>query len=561
MPGPWEKYQKKGSGPWEKYRSVEVPAAPARTMLESAGAGALQGASFGLADEVEGGLKAARDVMGDQYRYTDLLDRYRANRDTSRAAYEKARQDNPASYATGEIGGGVATAFVPGLGWMNAAKGAKAATVAGKAALGGSISGFGLSDADITKGDIAQSAEDTAVGAGAGLLGQGIVSGASKAIKAIPSLPKKMASVFLNTPEEITETYIKNPVGVRTAPKRFELAGEYEGVLDRLKGEVKEGSQASRDILSSEGAKIKGSEISGLLGKRADEIAARSEGVMDDPETLAAYKWLRENQGKYSPKSEGPPSPLLDAAGNPIPSAPMDLELSTNRIKDTLQGIDRSTDFETAPGKFSRINDVIKKGARSDIDDLLKSRSPAYAQQMEGVAKDTQLLSEASDVAKSPQGLANLFRRIETDQYGAGQVPRETIEALDKRMGSNILERAKLSNAREAFDKSATNGSRNVNLFSNVLKKLPWGIGDVAGPIAGATVDKFGRNMTMGAVDTAVKLNQIFQRGDVQSYVQAAKPLIEAAKQGNPGAILTFQMLSQSNPEALRYLEQQGDGQ
>jgi hypothetical protein len=534
MPGPWEKYQKVGAGPWEKYQTVEVPKRPEDTYLESAALGAAQGASFGLADEVEGGVKAIKDVLGSDYKLGDALGRYRVNRDGARAKYEKARQDNPSVYTTGEVAGSAATALVPGLGWLNAAKGAKTAAVLGKAATGGAIAGFGTSNADLTKGEVGSAAEDVGMGAGAGILGHGIVSGAGKLARTLTptTVAKKLSNVFLNTPEELTETYIKNKEGVLNAPRRFELAGEYQGILDKLKGEVTEGSQASRQILRDEGNSIPGADIAALLKSKADELATRSEGVWDDPQQLAAYKWLQDNAEKYGQ---------------------VEVPLSTNRVKDTLQSIDRSVDFETAPGKFSSIDSQIKGDVRSKIDELLKSQSPAYADQMKGVAADAQLLNQASEVAKSPQGLANIFRRLETDQYGGGQAPRETLEQLDKRMGSDILEKARLSNSREAFDKSITNGSRNVNFFSNMLKDIP--VVKYAAPIMGGTVDKYGRKMTMGAVDTAVWLNQKFASGDLKGYADAATSLMEQAKKGNPQAVLTFQMLSQSNPEALKYLE------
>ncbi len=539
MPGPWEKYQKVGSGPWEKYKTFEAPKRPEKTMVESGLHGAAQGATMGYADELEGALKGAYDVTFGDSKLGQIAERYRANRDTARGRYEKARQDNPGSYLAGEVAGGVGTAFLPGFGWANAVKGASTAAKIGTAAKVGAVAGLGQSTADITKGQLGKAAEDTATGAAIGGVTQGVLSGIGAGLKHLTptNAARKMSNVFLNTPEEITETYIKNPEGVLSAPKRFELAGQYDDVIAKLKGEVQEGSQASRNILTQEAQTVKGAEIASILNSKADDIAARAEGIMDDPETLAAYKWLKDRAGMYAEKG--------------------DADLSTNRVKDILQSIDRSVDFETAPGKFGKIDDTVKKGVRSDVDYLLKGRSPAYAEQMKGVAEDTRLLNEASDIARTPQGLANVFRRLQTDQYGGGQVPREVLERLDKRMGTDILEQAKLSTAREAFDKSVTNGSRNVNFFSNLMKDVP--VVKYAAPIVGGTVDKYGRKLTMGAVDTAVKLNKLYQSQGVQSFIEAAQPVIDAARKGNPSAILTFQMLSQSNPEALRYLDQNNE--
>lgn len=552
MPGPWEKYQKVGAGPWEKYKSLEVTPTPEQPMAESAIKGALQGASFGYADELEGGVKAVRDVMSDKHRIADLLDRYRANRDVSRGEYEKARQDNPASYTSGEVAGTIGTAFVPGLGWANAAKGATTFAKLLVALKAGGAAGFGTSTADVTKGDLGNALEDTAVGAGLGAGTQGLLSGAGALVKGFTptNVAKKLSNVFLNTPEEITETYIKNPAGVKNAPAPFELAQNYQKALERLKNETVEGSQASRAILSKEGQQVGGNELAELLQKRDDDIVARMEGVWDDPEQLAAHKWLSDKAAKLRE-----PGIVADDALGLSPEETQRM-LSTNRVKDMIQGIDRTTQFETKAGEFNKIDDLVKKGARSDIDSLLKERSPAYAEQMKEVAKDAGLLEEATEVAKSPGALANAFKRIERDQTGSGYFPRDVIGRVDDRLGTDFLEQAKLSNAKDAFDKSVTNGSMNVNKFSNMLKKLPGGIGDVAGPLLGGTVDKYGRKMTMGAVDTAVSLNKLLQSGAVQDFQAQAKPLMDAVRKGDPTAVLTFQMLSQSNPDALKYLEQ-----
>jgi len=550
MPVRFEEELPKGSK--VRFEVEAPPKGPETPMLQSAGLGAMQGASFGLADEIEGGFKSVKDVLSDKYRIADLLDRYRANRDSSRADYEKARQDNPASYTAGEVGGGIATAFIPGLGWANAARGAGIAAKLGTAAAAGAVTGFGQSTADVTKGDIENSIEDTVGGAILGAGTQGVLSGAGKIIKSITptNIAKKAANVFLNTPEEVTDTYIKNSEGVLKAPRNYELATAYQDTLGNLKKEVIEGSQKSRQILTEEGKTVGAGRIADILDQKAEKLAAESEGVWDNPQKLAAYKWLKQTAEEYKRGgiTQGP-----DALSDLSPDQ-LQRQLSTNRVKSTLQGIDNSTDFETGPGKFSRIDDQVKKDVRGDIDQVLKSESPAYAKQMaEQVAPDTELLREASEVAGTPGALANAFKRVERDQNGSGYFPREVIGRVDERMGTNFLEQAKLSNAREAFDKSITNGSRNVNFFSNMLKDVP--VVKHLGPIVGGTVDKYGRKMTMGVVDTAVKLNKLSQSGAMQDFRAQAMPILELARQGNPAAILTFQMLSESNPEALKYLQ------
>lgn len=120
--------------------------------------GAAQGASLGFADEITGGIESL---------FTDKT--YEQARDESRSNYDRAKQANPGTYATGEIGAGIGTAFIPGL---NIAKGASLAKAAGQAALLGGATGAGYSEAN----DIGGLASDTALGAGVG----GVVGGAAQ---------------------------------------------------------------------------------------------------------------------------------------------------------------------------------------------------------------------------------------------------------------------------------------------------------------------------------------------------------------------------------------------
>lgn len=513
------------------------------TEVESTALGAIQGGTAGFADEGEGVLRAGKEIIFGDAKFENAPGLYRERRDAARARYEKARQDNPTAYTIGEVGGTIATTAIPAGGLIKGAGrlGKILKSKAGTASVLGAAGGLGLSDADLTKGEMGRAAEDTAWGAGVGLGMHGLTSALGGMVKKLTptEAAKKLSNVFLNTPEELTETYIQNPQGVLNAPRRFELANKYEDTLEGLKKEVVEGSKASREILKAEGKTFSGDDLAAIYTNKADELENAAEGVMTDPQKIAAVKFLRDTAEKFKGG--------VDADGNPLPKV-----LSTNRIKDELQTLDRMTDYDIGKGQFGRIDDQVKKDVRSSIDQSLKGQSPAYAKQMEGVAKDSKLLDEASNIAKSPQGLASAFRKLETDQYGGGQMPREVLKQLDERMGTTFVDDAKMAMTREAFDKSITNGSMNVNKFANLLKDTK--LAPLA-PLVGASVDKYGRKMTMEAVDTAVKLNQLYQRDNVQSFVQAAKPIVDAAKKGNPAAVLTFQFFSESNPEALRFLE------
>jgi hypothetical protein len=546
MPAPWEKYQSQSStsssndGPWNNYKAPEGMSRNKNTEVESALQGAAQGVSFGFADEIEGVGRAVKAAYEDPSKRNikALGNSYKDFRDAARARYEMARADNPGSYTTGEVVGTIGSGFIPGLGLLNATKGIGITSKLIKAGQAGAIAGAGTSNADLTQGDFGGLATDAGVGAAAGAVTQGAISGAGKVLQNLTpnNVAKKTANVFLNTPEQITETYIANPQGVRNAPKRFELATSIEEQgISPLKKLVTEGSKESREQLKKEGLKFSTDDLAQYLKDKATDIANKAEGIIDDPQKAAAIGWLNDVAKKYK-------------------AAPTK-EISANRLKDFIQTIDRSVDYDIGAGKFGKIDDTVKKEVRTYVDTQLKNSSPAYAQQMKQVASDASLLNDVNEVAQNPRGWSNAFRKLETDQYGSGQIPAETLRALDQRLGTNFVEQAKLSNAREAFDKSVTNGSRNVNLFSNFLRSVPI-LREVA-PLIGGTVDKYGRELTLKAVDGAAKLNEIYNTKGLQAFRKDVGKLVDLAQKGNTTAAITLQFLSQANPQAMKAYEQQ----
>jgi len=136
----------------------DVPEGPSE--LESAGRGAIQGASFGLRDEAAGALKspmgalkAIANKFGGEFSDEDL-EEYKRERDESRQLDKQASEANPKSYMAGQVGGALATSVVPGLGGAGVAK----------LAAQGAAQGLGNSEAE----DLAGNVRDTAIGAGIG---------------------------------------------------------------------------------------------------------------------------------------------------------------------------------------------------------------------------------------------------------------------------------------------------------------------------------------------------------------------------------------------------------
>jgi len=176
--------------------------------IESALRGAAQGASLGFADEATAGVESL---------FTDKT--YTQARDESRAAYEAAKNANPNTYLAGELGGGVATAFIPGL---NLAKGASLAKMAAQGAGIGAAAGLGASEADLTEGELGGALADTAIGAGLGAV-------AAPVIAAIPKVASLGAKGLKGTGEFLVE---KTP-GARSLIDSFKRAKAGEKIASK----------------------------------------------------------------------------------------------------------------------------------------------------------------------------------------------------------------------------------------------------------------------------------------------------------------------------------------
>jgi hypothetical protein len=132
--------------------------------LESGLRGGIQGATFGFADEIAGGVtglgRYAKSKL--QGKDTNLTDEYYRARDESRLKFKEAEEVNPLSYGAGQVGGAISTALIPGLGKANI----------GRLAAQGAAHGLGHSEAEDLKGMAKDAAWGGATGAVAGGAGQ-----------------------------------------------------------------------------------------------------------------------------------------------------------------------------------------------------------------------------------------------------------------------------------------------------------------------------------------------------------------------------------------------------
>ncbi|CAM4463403.1 hypothetical protein [Vibrio agarivorans] len=148
--------------------------------------GVSQGATFGFADEMSGGV---RGLINTIFGEGSLGDNYREARDESRANVAAANEAAPAAGIAGEVVGGVGAAL-PAAPATGVGLGSNLLNLARVGAVEGGIAALGGSEADLTQGEVGQAAIDTGVGAAIGGLAAPVIGGAADAgIRTLSRLP------------------------------------------------------------------------------------------------------------------------------------------------------------------------------------------------------------------------------------------------------------------------------------------------------------------------------------------------------------------------------------
>lgn len=160
--------------------SAAAPAPKQKPVMNAGLQGATQGMFGGFMDEIGGAVRG----LAENHDIRNIGRDYRRERDAIRSDNKTAEAYDPTAYRAGQIGGGLASAFVPGI---NVAKGVGLGGKLASAAKVGGLYGLGESDADLTKGDVTGAAADTLKGAATGAATAGVLHGAGKVVGKIGS--------------------------------------------------------------------------------------------------------------------------------------------------------------------------------------------------------------------------------------------------------------------------------------------------------------------------------------------------------------------------------------
>lgn len=292
-----------GGPSWlEHAQEVQGTEAPASySAPESFGHGAVQGATLGFGDEINGAVQALGDKVTGRSPGASLVELYRRNRDMFRREDAAAQQANQKSYMGGNLAGGIAPSLVSGATVGNGAS--LLAALGRNAALGGTAA-LGGSNADTATG----LARDAAIGAGvggvlgAGAHGLGQLTGKlagfaagrvadideGVARKAAATAAEETASARSGAGRAAQDAY-KQLEHLRELGRRGALNGEQEATAKALEAELGDKAQANLLPASQRKAAAAAAYIDAMSteGQRAQDLAAQK---LSGAEALAQLK-------------------------------------------------------------------------------------------------------------------------------------------------------------------------------------------------------------------------------------------------------------------------------
>jgi len=360
-----------------------------------------QGVTFGLADELKGGLKALGDAaIGKVSNKDELVRLYEQYRDLERQQYEDAKERSPYLTSAGEIGGAVLTgAATPLLGsgrlvaaaarkygpkalgrFLSGAKGGIAGKVTGRgagmaveAAPIGAVAGLGFSEAPLMSEEAYQDVKSGALTGGIAGAALGGVTAAAR------SVPDALASLEKNNPliGRIKESYKMGKEGINLGKKE---------TMDKFIQET--GEKAPLELVD------KFLEVDRFFGQRVGQALTDAEKrglTFDiDPDLTSAtnslMKYLQANPALDSDKIGQKLVELVQTTDNKV------TPLQLRSINDSLDVLSERA-FK-AGGEVGNFAGVLASDLRQSIINKLKTASPEYRKAAEDFSQFRKLIPE-----------------------------------------------------------------------------------------------------------------------------------------------------------------------
>lgn len=508
--------------------TLPLDSSEGHSTLNSLGAGAAQGATLGFLDEMLGFFQAMApsqkvNQLGMETKEADkvgtLKEQYQKARDTTRAELESAQQANPTAFGVGELAGGVASSFLPGMG---VGKG-----IAGMAKIGattGALAGLGGSNADLTEGEVEQAALDMGLGAvlggtfgaGMGAVGKGIGYVAPKAIEKTSGFLKESAEDLASKAMGFERGSIK-----KLAPKdAVKMKKDYQKI--------------GRTILDEE--------VFSPLSNTADNVASVKKLQDKAAKNLDSIYTVLDEANVNKPKSM---EIALKVEENLNEMYGMSSYADDGAKKAYQKILDDLTDAseELSWKELQKIRHKIGNGIGKNINnpDVKSVYQQAYGILSQEIESGTEETAEKIGVASLKDALKTSNLQYKT----AKQLEEPLANKFAKEQGNKLL------------------GLTDWGIISGSLATTPLTGGmsipmAVAGTVGKKAAEKYGNQVISLSTD---KIADILAKSP-QTFGKFAPSLQQAAKRGTQALIAAHFVMQQRDPEYRKTIEGiEADGQ
>lgn len=479
--------------------------------VESAIRGGAQGLTLGGIDEATAFLES---MTGKPYEQA-LKE--------SRQAYKQAQEANPVTYTGSEIVGGIAPAFIPGIG--QAATGAKLGRLAAIGAGSGALSGLGYSEGE-TVGEIAK---DVGIGGALGgalpVVGRGIAKGIQSLKPIADEAIKTTITGFTGKTRAFLDQLDKNPEQIKRIEEKFagdlqtEVLPEISMKIDRF---VERNPFAQRAKLNS---RLSVEKIPENVRVNKEPAIQEIDKVLDVLKKDTVTDTSREAQkilGDYR-------SRIINELGTTETGSPTPDVLGRD-LKVFLQNI--GDDIEKHGGygnplKNTKVGQTLKNVRRA-LDQELKDKAPDYREIMRTVNNDTaasvRLTKQFMNKEGVDSGKINTFINRTTQKPQLMDIDRPTKRAVElleqdrplQTLGQDIKD----INLKKIIESRANQGSNITNPVVAGMTSLGLGLGGTIGGFPGA-----GIGGSIGGFLGGIAGRQLEQRGGkiAESVLRASK--------------------------------------
>lgn len=554
----------------EQLEFIDEPVSPGAqekiSPIESAARGAIGGATFGLGEELVGGVAGIGANVLDQDPET-IVKAYQETRDRIRQRNKEAERQNPKSYLAGNIAGSITS---PSLGTGLIKSGI----------LSGAATGFGESESDESSDVIRDITSGGAVGGAVGSAFKGIGKAIEPIKEAGKSLVRKyspaLGSYATGIDKEVIREAVKHPDYLNNVPVQYEEGQKYKNALKHITELSTGGGAKARQALKTEKPYLSKSEAISLLEKskmssgREDAIEANK---YIDKKIDEIRNWTPEGKSIPKVKTESK-FKLLDQYGKPIATQSKRIEtaeelypdIDTQFIKDISQDIGERAYKTNA--NYVPVDERVTREAYRNLESPLRE-SENYAEEVGKSSKYKQLLDKAKKLYHEDTGIERATRKLKDKENQAIPTKRilnEVDESLTKEgVPSNFYENQEKILLNEALSKNKTQGSRRVNQFANIGESaLGWipAVGKPAGRAIGSTlgygIDASGNKLLRSAIinsASATSKGIKAANGDPTRIQKILEPIMAGLKSKDPQSILVYQLVSKINPEIKSYIQ------